>query len=248
MQIHIHARRPDGTPSYEVEDFRAITEAIRAEVGDAAIINYSTGAIGVPRREADRLPARAAARGRRAEHGVDELREVLAQAQGVRVPDASSPTRSTRSSSCCGDERARHQARARVLRPRARRLARAARRHGRAAAAAARSTSSWASSAACRRRARNLAAMADNVPDGLALGRDRHQPRAVDDRRPPRSRSAARSASGSRTTSTCPTATMARSNGDLDRQGAPDDQDIGRRPATVEEARALLGLAPAVLA
>ena len=32
--IHIHARRPDGTPSHEVEDFRAITEAIRAEVGD----------------------------------------------------------------------------------------------------------------------------------------------------------------------------------------------------------------------
>ena len=52
MHIHIHARTPDGTPSYEVEDFRAITEAIRAEVGDAAIINYSTGAIGVPRREA----------------------------------------------------------------------------------------------------------------------------------------------------------------------------------------------------
>src|SRR3954451_3943845 len=45
--IHIHARRPDGTPSYEVEDFRAITEAIRAEVDDV-IINYSTGAIGVP--------------------------------------------------------------------------------------------------------------------------------------------------------------------------------------------------------
>jgi uncharacterized protein (DUF849 family) len=47
--IHIHARRPDGTPSYEVEDFRAITEAIRAELGgDDVIINYSTGAIGVP--------------------------------------------------------------------------------------------------------------------------------------------------------------------------------------------------------
>jgi 3-keto-5-aminohexanoate cleavage enzyme len=46
--IHIHARRPDGTPSYEVEDFRAITEAIRAEVGDALIINYSTGAMGIP--------------------------------------------------------------------------------------------------------------------------------------------------------------------------------------------------------
>jgi 3-keto-5-aminohexanoate cleavage enzyme len=48
VHIHIHARRPDGTPSYEVEDFRAISDAIRAEVGDAAIINFSTGAIGVP--------------------------------------------------------------------------------------------------------------------------------------------------------------------------------------------------------
>jgi uncharacterized protein (DUF849 family) len=46
-QLHIHARKPDGTPSYEVEDFRAITEAILAEVGDV-IINYSTGAIGIP--------------------------------------------------------------------------------------------------------------------------------------------------------------------------------------------------------
>jgi 3-keto-5-aminohexanoate cleavage enzyme len=32
-QIHIHARTPDGTPSYEVDD---------------VIINYSTGAIGIP--------------------------------------------------------------------------------------------------------------------------------------------------------------------------------------------------------
>ncbi len=46
-QIHIHARKPDGTPSYEIEDFRAITEAILAEVGDV-IVNYSTGAIGIP--------------------------------------------------------------------------------------------------------------------------------------------------------------------------------------------------------
>ena len=45
--LHIHARRPDGTPSYEVEDFRAITEAILAEVDDV-IVNYSTGAMGVP--------------------------------------------------------------------------------------------------------------------------------------------------------------------------------------------------------
>jgi uncharacterized protein (DUF849 family) len=47
VHIHIHARRPDGTPSYEVEDFVAIKEAIQAEVGDGAIINFSTGTIGV---------------------------------------------------------------------------------------------------------------------------------------------------------------------------------------------------------
>src|ERR1700761_4757846 len=46
-QIHIHARTPDGTPSWEVEDFKAITEAIRGAADDV-IINYSTGAIGVP--------------------------------------------------------------------------------------------------------------------------------------------------------------------------------------------------------
>jgi 3-keto-5-aminohexanoate cleavage enzyme len=45
--IHIHARTPEGIPSYEVEDFRAITEAILGAVDDV-VINYSTGAIGVP--------------------------------------------------------------------------------------------------------------------------------------------------------------------------------------------------------
>jgi uncharacterized protein (DUF849 family) len=48
VHIHIHARAPDGTPSYEVEDFRAIRDAIRGEIGDAAIINFSTGTVGVP--------------------------------------------------------------------------------------------------------------------------------------------------------------------------------------------------------
>jgi uncharacterized protein (DUF849 family) len=46
--IHIHARKPDGTPSYEIEDFQAITDAIRGEVGDEVIVNFSTGTIGVP--------------------------------------------------------------------------------------------------------------------------------------------------------------------------------------------------------
>jgi 3-keto-5-aminohexanoate cleavage enzyme len=47
VMIHIHARTPDGRPSFEVEDYSAIAEAIRAEVGDAAIVNFSTGAVGV---------------------------------------------------------------------------------------------------------------------------------------------------------------------------------------------------------
>jgi 3-keto-5-aminohexanoate cleavage enzyme len=45
--VHIHARTPEGAPSFEVADFRAITEAIVSECGDV-IINYSTGAIGIP--------------------------------------------------------------------------------------------------------------------------------------------------------------------------------------------------------
>ena len=48
VMIHIHARTPDGVPSYEIDDFAAITDAIRAEAGDDVIVNYSTGAIGVP--------------------------------------------------------------------------------------------------------------------------------------------------------------------------------------------------------
>jgi 3-keto-5-aminohexanoate cleavage enzyme len=45
--IHIHARTPEGVPSFEVADFRAITEAITGAVDDV-VVNYSTGAIGVP--------------------------------------------------------------------------------------------------------------------------------------------------------------------------------------------------------
>jgi 3-keto-5-aminohexanoate cleavage enzyme len=47
VHIHIHARTPDGAPSYEVEDFMAVRDAIVAEIGDAAIINFSTGTVGV---------------------------------------------------------------------------------------------------------------------------------------------------------------------------------------------------------
>jgi uncharacterized protein (DUF849 family) len=45
--LHIHARYPDGQPSYRVEEYRAITQAILAEVPDV-VINFSTGAVGIP--------------------------------------------------------------------------------------------------------------------------------------------------------------------------------------------------------
>lgn len=48
--VHIHARYPDGRPSFRVEEYRAITEAILAEVPDI-IVNYSTGAVGIPMEE-----------------------------------------------------------------------------------------------------------------------------------------------------------------------------------------------------
>jgi 3-keto-5-aminohexanoate cleavage enzyme len=48
VHIHIHARRPDGAPSHAAADFTAIRDAIVAEIGNAAIINFSTGTVGVP--------------------------------------------------------------------------------------------------------------------------------------------------------------------------------------------------------
>jgi len=43
--VHIHARKPDGTPSQDVEDYAAIKAAILKRV-PSMIINFSTGAIG----------------------------------------------------------------------------------------------------------------------------------------------------------------------------------------------------------
>ena len=46
--IHIHARTPDGVPSYEVDDFARDHGGDPSQAGADVIINYSTGAIGVP--------------------------------------------------------------------------------------------------------------------------------------------------------------------------------------------------------
>jgi len=44
--VHIHARSPDGAPSYEVEDYRNIYDAVTTAC--PVIINFSTGAVGIP--------------------------------------------------------------------------------------------------------------------------------------------------------------------------------------------------------
>ncbi len=43
--VHVHARTPDGAPSYEVRDYRNIYDAIKAAC--PIIINFSTGAINI---------------------------------------------------------------------------------------------------------------------------------------------------------------------------------------------------------
>ena len=186
VHIHIHARTPDGAPSYEVEDFAAIRDAIRAEVGDAAIINFSTGTVGVPVEkriaylEACRPEVAALNMGSmnyakysrsRSDfvfkfvftNPFDEIIELL---EAMR--------------------RLQHQARARVLRPRPRRVAGAAGRHGPARGAAARRLRHGGGRAACPRRPATCRRWPTTCRTGRTippLGRDRDRPRPVEDGR-----------------------------------------------------------------
>jgi 3-keto-5-aminohexanoate cleavage enzyme len=48
--VHIHARRDDGSPAWDVESFRRIDAEVRARCPDV-IVNYSTGAVGLGREE-----------------------------------------------------------------------------------------------------------------------------------------------------------------------------------------------------
>ena len=47
--VHIHARTDEGGPDWSVETFRAIFEEVRARTD--VIVNFSTGAVGVPKEE-----------------------------------------------------------------------------------------------------------------------------------------------------------------------------------------------------
>ena len=238
--IHIHARHPDGAPSYEIEDFRAITEAIRSEVADAVIVNYSTGAVGVSVEERvaylSALKPEVAALNmgsmnyakyspRRRDfvfkavfaNPFDEIVELLQAMNELAI----------RPEHECFD--VGHVG---SLTPLVDMGVLAAPLHA---------SFVMGVTGGVPATPRNLAAMADNLPDGAhwgVIGISRAQWMLV---------AAALTLGGSVRVGLednlyLPDGTMARSNGDLVAKARRMTRDVGRRPATVAEARALLGI------
>ncbi|MGZ4275810.1 MAG: 3-keto-5-aminohexanoate cleavage protein [Solirubrobacteraceae bacterium] len=240
VHIHIHARSPDGRPSYEVEDFRAISDAIRAEVGDAVIVNFSTGTIGVPveKRIAYLRECRpevaalnmgsmnyAKYSARRKEfvfqtvfaNPFDEIIALLEAMNelGIKPEHESFDLGHVASLNPLLDMG--------VLQP------------------PPHVDFVMGVTGGIAPTARNLAAMADNVPAGShwgVIGISRVQWMLV---------AAALTLGGSIRVGLednfyLPDGTMARSNGELIAKARQLTEDVGRRPATVEEARALLGV------
>jgi 3-keto-5-aminohexanoate cleavage enzyme len=245
VMIHIHARRPDGTPSYEVEDFRAIAAAIRAAVDDV-IVNFSTGAIGVP--VAKRIAYLRACRPevaalnmgsmnyakyspRRKDfvfqavfaNSFDEIVELLEAMNelGIRPEHECFDVGHVGSLAPLLDME--------LLRP------------------PLHVSCVMGVTGGIPPTARNLALMADNVPAGAhwgVIGIGRRQWLLV---------AAALTLGGSVRVGVednfyLPDGTMARSNGELVAKARALTEDVGRRPATVAEARALLGVPRTVAA
>jgi len=247
VHIHIHARKPDGTPSYEIEDFQSIKDAIVAEVGDAAIINFSTGTIGVPvekriaylrevRPEVGALNmgsmnyAKYSSRRKDFvfktvfENSFDEIIELLNAMNelGIRPEHECFDVGHVGSLAPLVDMGVLHEPLHVDL--------------------------VMGVTGGVPPTARNLAMMADNVPAGAhwgVIGISRVQWMLV---------AAALTLGGSIRVGLednlyLPDGTMATSNGELIAKARQLTEDVGRRPATVEEARAKLGLpAPAVAA
>ena len=242
VHIHIHARTPDGRPSYEVEDFAAIKAAIQAEVGDGAIINFSTGTIGVP--VAKRVAYLRGARPEVAalnmgsmnyakyserrkdfvfkfvfENPFDEIIELLGHMRELEIKPEHE----------CFD--VGHVASIAPLIDMG------------ALAAPVHADFIMGVVGGVPATARNLAAMADNLPPGdghhwgvIGIGRVQWMMIA-----------AALTLGGSVRAGLednfyLPDGSMARSNGDLIGQARKMTEDVGRRPATVAEARRMLGL------
>jgi 3-keto-5-aminohexanoate cleavage enzyme len=241
VHIHIHARRPDGAPSSAVDDFVAIRDAIVAEVRDAAIINFSTGTVGVS--VADRVAYLEAGRpdvaalnmgslnyakysrsGKRFvfqfvfQNPFDEIVELLEAMRRLRIKPEHE----------CFD--LGHVA---SLEPLVDMGLLEAPLHADFVMGVLGGVPATA---------RNLAAMADNMPAGehhwgvIGIGRAQWTMTA-----------AALSLGGSVRAGLednfyLPDGTMARSNGELIAKARQMAQDSGRRAATVDEARALLGI------
>jgi 3-keto-5-aminohexanoate cleavage enzyme len=244
--IHIHARTPDGTPSYEIEDFQAISDAIRAEIGTAAILNFSTGTIGVPLEkrvaylESCRPEVAALNMGsmnyakyssRRKdfvfkavfENSLDEIVELLGHVNRLGIKPEHE----------CFDT-----GHVSTLHP----LIDMGLIHGRPHVDFVMGVVGGVAASA-----RNLAAMADNVPEGShwgVIGISRAQWMLV---------AAALTLGGSIRVGLednlyLPSGEMARSNGELIAKARQMTEDVGRRPATVEEARDMLGIPTPALA
>jgi 3-keto-5-aminohexanoate cleavage enzyme len=242
VHIHIHARRPDGTPSYEIEDFQAITDAIKAEVGDAAIINFSTGTVGVSVEK--RIAYLRAVRPEVAalnmgsmnyakysasrkdfvfkmvfENSFDEIIELLAAMNelGIRPEHECFDVGHVGSLAPLVDMGVLHEPLHVDL--------------------------VMGVVGGIPPTARNLAMMADNVPAGAhwgVIGISRAQWMLV---------AAALTLGGSIRVGLednlyLPDGTMATSNGELIARARRLTEDVGRRPATVEEARRMLGVRP----
>jgi 3-keto-5-aminohexanoate cleavage enzyme len=240
VHIHIHARKPDGTPSYEVEDFQNIKDAIKAEVGDAAIINFSTGTIGVsvekrvtylrevrPEVAALNMGSMNYAKYSASrkdfvfktvfENSFDEIIELLNAMNelGIRPEHECFDVGHVGSLAPLVDMGVLHEPLHVDL--------------------------VMGVTGGVPPTARNLAMMADNVPDGAhwgVIGISRVQWMLV---------AAALTLGGSIRVGLednlyLPDGTMATSNGELIAKARQLTEDIGRRPATVEEARTMLGL------
>jgi uncharacterized protein (DUF849 family) len=241
--IHIHARDPvTGAPSYEVEDFRAITAAILDAVGDV-IVNYSTGAIGVP-----------------LEHRLAYLRELRPDVAALNMGSMNYAKFSPRRNAFVFDTVFENSFATIIALVREMQALGIRPEHecfdsGHVASldpliamglidAPLQISCVMGVLGGIRPTARNLAHMADQIPGGPdgphhwgVIGVSREQWRLV---------AAALTLGGSVRVGLednfyLPDGGMARSNGDLVARARRLTEDVGRRPATVAEARALLG-------
>lgn len=243
VMVHVHARRPDGTPSFAVEDFAAITEAIRAEVADDVIVNYSTGALGVSMAQR-----------------IAYLRALRPEVAAVNMGSMNYAKYSSRRKAFVFDTVfpnpfSEIQEFLEVMRQEGIRPEHECFDVGHVGALAPLLDMGLLDpehlhvdlvmgvTGGIPATARNLAMMADNVPVGAhwgVIGIGRVQWRLV---------GAALALGGSIRVGLednfyLPDGTMATSNGELVARARRLTEDLGRRPATVAEARARLGVAP----